>query len=166
MADNFVKEFELLGAPYSEAVEVGLRALKDEHRKKVHIADPRRLSGSIDIDTVLARDRVHGREPRWDYGIGFRLSEGTKDYAVWVEVHDADASAVSDMLKKLGWLKDWLRTSSANLEALTRATSDETGVAAYTWLATGRVNLTRTSRWAKQIAKEGLSFPSRELRLP
>ncbi|HPP51743.1 MAG TPA: hypothetical protein PK777_02245, partial [Thermoguttaceae bacterium] len=61
------------------------------------------------------------------------------------------------VLKKLRWLKKWLKNQALQLNKLTRG---------FYWLATdGSVNITKNSRQARQLAQEGLRGPTRVLKL-
>ncbi len=122
--------------------------------------DPRRLTGSIDLDGTL-RDR-HPNDARWDYGVGWR-AEGGRERAIWIEVHGAQTKKVGEVVKKLQWLKDWLdQETQEPLRQLTRPNGDPP---AFVWLASGTVNLPRNSPQRKQAAVAGI-LPRKHLNLP
>jgi hypothetical protein len=62
------------------------------------------------------------------------------------------------MLKKLAWLRTWLRASAQPLLSMTDPDS-------FFWLASGGVALQRTSSQARRLAQEGLTFPREHLTL-
>lgn len=137
------------------ACKAGLQALRAHDRRRVRCANPRRLTGSIDLEATLAAGLPN--DHLWDYGIGYRGARA--ETAVWVEVHPASSSHVTDAIKKAIWLKNWLRANAADLLSITRASDG------YVWLATGGVSLQRGSQQAHQLAMAGVSFPRKTLQL-
>jgi hypothetical protein len=132
----------------------GLQALSAGDAARIRCDKPRRLTGSINVDRSLQVAQPNA--PRWDYGIGCR--RGNAEAAVWVEVHPASSTSVTDMLDKLQWLKEWLRTQAPALKALTQGD--------YYWVSTdGTIAITPDSRRAKRLAAAGLRGPMRVLRL-
>jgi hypothetical protein len=133
----------------------GLQALSQGDAKCIRCRKPRRLTGSINVDRALQSTEPNA--PRWDYGIGYR--RGNKEVAVWVEVHPASSKHVTDVMNKLKWLKDWLRTQAPALAALTQGD--------YYWVSTdGTIAITPNSPQAKRLAAAGLRGPMRFLQLP
>jgi hypothetical protein len=62
------------------------------------------------------------------------------------------------MLKKLQWLKNWLRTQAPALAALTQGD--------YFWVSTdATIAITPNAKQAKRLAAAGLRGPMRVLRL-
>jgi len=139
----------------SGAYSPGLRALREGDRNRIRCANTRRLSGSVDLDEALRRS--HPNDPLWDYGIGW--TTGASDQAIWVEVHPASSGHVADVVKKVTWLKEWLKERATPLLDITRENK------AYVWLASGGVSLQRGSRQARQLAMAGVSFPVEALLL-
>jgi predicted Fe-S protein YdhL (DUF1289 family) len=132
----------------------GLRALSAGHAARIRCDKPRRLTGSINVDRALQVAQPNA--PRWDYGIG--CWRGNKEVAVWVEVHPAASTSVTDMLKKLQWLKNWLRTQAPALAALTQGD--------YYWVSTdATIAITKNTPQAKRLAAAGLRGPKRVLQL-
>lgn len=148
--------------PVNRAYRPGKGALQGAHRRLVDCDDPRRLTGSINLDLALAPQPPHANEPRWDYGVGYRTGQ-TKECAVWIEIHSADTSDVKVVLNKLKWLRDWLRTKARTLESLT-------GIAkhapSYVWIATGGVHIPPNSPQFRNLSQSGLMGPLKKLRLP
>jgi hypothetical protein len=89
-------------------------------------------------------------DPRWDYAIG--LKKGKPEVAVWIEVHPASTSEVATVLKKLQWLKKWLKNQAPKLATLTAAQS-------YYWAATSGVHIRPGSPQARQLQLAGLALP-------
>jgi hypothetical protein len=136
------------------AYHAGLKALTVAHRKRIQQGEARIL-GSINLDGALCQR--YPNEPRWDYGIG--IQKGSKPFAIWVEVHPASTSNVSEVLSKLRWLKGWLSGQATQLHALTPPQR------AYHWIATDGVDITPNSPEARQLAQVGLTMPRKVLRL-
>lgn len=138
----------------------GLRGFKGEHRALVALANPRDLAGSVDLDTALSSKPKHRNAHRWDYGLGYRAKGGER--VVWVEVHPATSSEVPLMIKKLDWLKGWLKSAAPSLANLPHRKPN-----AHVWLATkAGVKITSASRHARLLAAAGLALPTRTLKLP
>ena len=136
------------------AYHAGLKALTAAHRKRIQQGEARIL-GSINLDRALCQR--YPNEPRWDYGIG--IQKGSKPFAIWVEVHPASTSNVSEVLLKLRWLKGWLSGQATQLHALTPPQR------AYHWIATDGVRITPNSQEARQLAQAGLTMPHEVLKL-
>ena len=130
----------------------GLRALTNKHRARVKPGEVQIL-GSVNIEQAL--HQRYPNKPIWDYAIG--VQKGNKPYAIWVEVHPANTSNVSEVLSKLRWLKEWLSSRATQLHALTPLQK------AYHWIATNEVGISLNSPQARQLAKAGMTMPRRVL---
>jgi hypothetical protein len=136
------------------AFRPGLQALRATDSTKIQCRDTRSLTGSVDIDGAL-RQR-HPQATRWDYGIGKK--NGASEHVVWVEVHPASHSGVSDMLAKVRWLEQWLQTEAPNLELINSR--------CYYWVSTdARISITEHSTQGRQLAAAGIRRPVRRLEL-
>lgn len=139
------------------AYRQGLQALKEADRNRILYADSRRLKGSVNVEAHLS-----GRYPNaalWDYGIGW-LDDPQTECAIWAEVHPASAGLnIGQMLGKAAWLKDWLRKHAPSLNKLTRS---EDG---FVWIASGAISFRQGTPQAMKLAKAGVSFPQKILRL-
>lgn len=89
--------------------KTGLRAL-GKHSSKISVSDTQKLSGSIDIDSCT--QKKYPQSNRWDYCFGYNGE------AFFVEVHSANSSQVSVVLKKLEWLKDWLNYKATEIDKM------------------------------------------------
>jgi hypothetical protein len=125
----------------------GLQGLGN-YSSRVQCADTRRLTGSVALDDVLKTK--YPNSLRWDYGIGLKKSK--REAAVWIEVHPASTGEVATMLKKLQWLKNWLKNQAPMLGTLTAAQS-------YYWVATSGVHIRPGSPQARQLQLVGLALP-------
>ncbi len=148
--------------PVNQAYQPGKQALKGEHRDKVTCKQPRRFTGSIDLETALMHEPATAPSNPWDYGIGFRERSG-EEVAIWVEVHPAVTNEVSTVLKKHQGLRDWLRDEAPELNALShRSTAGGT----YVWLATtSGVHIQPGSPQARRLRLAGLDLPRHRLEL-
>lgn len=145
----------IYAAHLGEGYKSGLQALKEQHRQVIECREPRNLTGSIDIDSALRQQ--FPTENRWDYGVGVR--ENQRESAIWIEVHPASTRNVDTVLKKLTWLKEWMRQNAPELWTMTRKQEG------YVWVATGGVHITKNSRQSRQLAQAGLAFPRQRISL-
>lgn len=151
-------------AAVAGAGQPGLKALGG-HAAKVQCSTPRRITGSIDIDTALASDPAFAQSNRWDYGFGFMAQDNdSTEIAVWVEVHSADTGEVSTMIKKKKWLRDYLISQCEDLWKLT-AIKDR-AVEEFHWVASKGVHINRNSSQARALSQAGISWPQSVLKLP
>ncbi len=158
---TFRQAVEAAPPPVNAAYRAGKQALEKRHRSKVSCADLQRLTGSIDLDSALARQPGYANDPRWDYGLGYRPRNG-QEQAVWVEVHSATTGEVSAVLNKLRWLRDWLNAEALPLKRLTdRAGGD----IRFVWIASSGFNIPKTSPQFRRLNRNGLPLKSR-LELP
>jgi hypothetical protein len=131
----------------------GLQALPGARRTLIRISVGRRLDGSVNIDKALRHAKPN--DPRWDYGVGIK-PRADNGRAIWIEIHPASSSHVDPVLRKLAWLRDWLRNEATRLHRIK---------ARYVWLATGTVALPRNSPKRKLIAEQGLDFRANSIDL-
>ena len=148
-------------SPVNQAYRHGKQALEGRHRKLVTCSDTQRLTGSIDLDATLAQEPEYVNQSRWDYGIGYRPRMGT-ERAVWVEVHTATTTEVSAVIKKLEWLRAWLR---AEAEQLNRLTSD-VGQDSFVWIASNGDHILRNSPQFRKLQNTAIRRPRKQLALP
>lgn len=137
------------------AVEDGLGALRRADRERIACADPRRIAGSVDIDTTLRES--HPSDPRWDYAVGVVGGPGTSDRVHWIEVHPANSRHVDEVLAKLQWLRRWLVEVDSPLREL---------AVTFVWVASGAVALPKHSPQRKRVAAAGLHFAGSHHTLP
>lgn len=105
----------------------GLRAL-GAYSKKIILTDA--CEGSVDIDAAVAKK--YPAANRWDYAIGY------KSKIHFVEVHSANTSEVSVVLKKLQWLKDWLNEHAPEMNR-------HKGNPSFTWVQSGNFKILKSS---------------------
>ena len=156
---SFREAVEAVPPPVRDAFEPNLQALAKHHRQLISCPDAAdRLTGSIDLDSALAKEQPNS--PRWDYGIGFRHRR--QEFAVWVEVHAVQTNKVREVLNKLRWLKDWLNDAG---QPLGRITATDGPTHPFVWLASGSIRLPATSPQARQASQAGIR-PRKRLSLP
>ena len=119
---------------------IGLGAL-GQYSNKIHAAETRLLTGSVDIDTCTARKYPNAN--RWDYALAYRQK------VYFVEVHSANTSQVSTVLRKLRWLKDWLNSCAPEINKLKAQRP-------YYWIMSNNHQILRGSSQARQISQAGL----------
>ena len=84
----------------------GLNAL-GPYRSKITVSDTRLLQGSVDIDTCTATKYPNSN--RWDYSFAYN------GQVFFIEVHSANSSEVSTVLRKLKWLREWLNEKAPEI---------------------------------------------------
>lgn len=118
----------------------GLQAL-GPNSKKVSVKCAKDLLGSVDIDSCT--HTIYPNDSRWDYAVGYNQK------VIFMEVHPADTSNVSEMIKKVQWLKTWLKEKA---ESLVKMGRDDN----YYWIPSGRNNILKTSPQYRSLAKHKL----------
>lgn len=122
---------------------IGLGAIKTRDRSAILVDDSNKIDGSLDIDGQTLQN--YPEDPRWDYAIGYN---GKVHY---VEVHSANTSDISDIIKKKEWLLNWLKTKAPKMNVL------EAGTPKYLWAATeAGIHISKQSTYAKKLAQLGL----------
>ena len=160
---SFKKAVQSEPPPVNGAYRPGKQALEKRHRGLVDCKDTQRLTGSIDLDSALARQPGHVSAARWDYGLGYRPPTGKREQAVWIEVHSATTREVSAVCKKLRWLKDWLNAGAGCLKQMTcRAAPD----IRFVWIASNGVDIPPNSPQARRLNQNAIPKPRKQLSLP
>ncbi len=150
---NFKDAVRSTSHPVNCAYRSEKQASGKKHGKLIKCANPRRLTGSINLDLALKLEPRHANSPRWDYGIGYKHPKHKSQWAVWVEVHPATTKEVSAVLKKLQWLKDWLNKDAEQLKKMTARTNKDIR---YTWIASGSMKMPKNSPQARQLSQSGI----------
>lgn len=136
----------------------GLSAIKKGEGKGRIVKGDAPLLGSVAIDGNCRA--AYPQSARWDYAIGVEVDGKAK--ALFIEVHGAETSGVSDLEKKLTWLLDFLqREPQEALRGLPREIH---------WVASGRINIPKHvpqyKRLTTTLRKRGLQGPVERLGLP
>jgi hypothetical protein len=131
----------------ASCLQSGLQAF-GSYSNKVELASA--CEGSVDIDACVTAKYPNSN--RWDYVFGY------KGATYFTEVHGASTSQVSTVLRKLQWLKDWLKTNAPLLEKI-KSTQQP-----FVWIASGRFDILPNSSQSRQIAQAGLK-PISKLKL-
>lgn len=98
------------------AHQPGLQALLRADRERIF--DGQLATGSIALDDALREAEPNSH--RWDYGIGLRSEPDRRESVVWLEVHHAASGEAQAVIRKLEWLKQWLRKQAPRLDAIPR----------------------------------------------
>lgn len=133
-------------AEISTAYKAGLQALKSCDKQKISASDSYKLNGSVDIDSAVKDS--YPEENRWDYAIGY------DNKVCFVEVHPASTTEVETMLKKLSWLKQWLKNKAPKLSSMEKTQEP------YIWLSTKSTHILQNSRYSKKLSKFGIKLTS------
>ena len=147
---TFKEAVEAAPPPVNGKYRPGKQALENRYRHLVTCGEPRRLTGSVDLDSALEQHRPN--DPRWDFGLGYKPPRG-QERAIWVEVHSAKTSEVSTVLNKLRWLKDWLNRDAEDLRRLTDRAGKEIP---YVWIASSGDKINRNSRQFRLLSQSGI----------
>lgn len=91
------------------AYKAGILAFGD-YSSKVVVPENRLLGGSVDIDAATVE--LYPNDNRWDYAFDYNGE------AFFIEVHTASTSETSTVLRKLEWLKVWLREQAPQINQL------------------------------------------------
>jgi hypothetical protein len=137
--------------------KAGLGALRAEDRPHVKPEDTStsRLRGSVYIDAALLAQDPNGN--RWDYAIGYQHANRSDEFIYWVETHTGSDSQISVMLKKLEWLKTWLKGGGRELAKLDKS---------YVWAPSGATSFTKGSTQVKILATKGLHYAGSVFKIP
>ncbi len=104
------------------------------------------MKGSVDIDTCLKNRYPNSN--RWDYVFSY------KDNIYYVEVHQGKISEVKNIIQKVKWLKQWIKSSGEKLEALKEQSS-------YHWISLkGTASIRNGSRHRRDLDQNGIRGPS------
>jgi hypothetical protein len=133
----------------------GLQALRAEDKPHVKPQDPRRLRGSADIDTALQPKEPNAN--RWDFAIGYQHKTHQGEFIYWVETHTGSDDQIRVVLRKLEWLKAWLRQDGQRLARFARD---------FVWVSSGYTLFTKGSAQVKTLAQKGLIYSGAVLRIP
>ncbi len=128
----------------------GLSALGD-YSSKVSVTNTNQLQGSIDIDTCTTAK--YPNDNRWDYAFAY------KGEAFFIEVHSANTSEVSTVIKKLQWLKDWLNQKAPEINKLKAKK-----LPAFYWIQSKGFSIPKTSPQYRLAGSAGIK-PIAKLRL-
>lgn len=122
----------------------GLQALENVDKGAVKLKDKRKVDGSLNIDKETKL--LYPNDPRWDYAVGY------DDKVFFVEVHPANTSNISEMVKKKEWLKKWLQSKAPLLDAF------PSGNQKYLWAATeSGVHISNQASHTRKLAQLGFN---------
>jgi hypothetical protein len=135
----------------------GLGALRREDKPHVKPEDTTttRLRGSVYIDRALQAQDPHGN--RWDFAIGYQHTNRSDEFIYWVETHTGSDSQISVMLRKLDWLKAWLKGDGKELAKFDKL---------YVWAPSGATSFTKGATQVKILATKGLHYSGSVFKIP
>ena len=137
--------------------ERGLRALRSEDRPHIKVADTRKITGSVDLDTALMQLPEHAQANRWDFAIGYQHEDRDTECLYWVELHTASDSEVDVVLRKLRWLRKWLESDGQPMNGFERD---------FVWVSSGRTDYTLNGPQRRLFADLALRQTGGTLRIP
>ena len=136
------KDAALATTEVKDCYREGLQAL-GKHSSKVLLSNSRKAEGSIEIDACVARK--YPNDNRWDYALGYDSE------AYFVEVHTANTSEVSTVLRKLQWLKDWLYSEAPEIYRIKAKSRTP-----YYWVLSKKFAIQKHSKQYRILAQNGL----------
>lgn len=140
-SDGSFKAAVAMTPAIAHAHQPGIQALVPADKKRLLVAET--ATGSVALDEAL-RDRFPNAN-RWDYGIG--LPAGKAEQVLWLEVHHAASGETEHVLRKLRWLKGWLRDEAPELDRMP---------AKFIWLLSNVENPNDRRRRQQLAEKHGL----------
>lgn len=120
----------------------GLQAL-GPNSKYVSPDDSKKLGVSLDLDASYKQ--TNPNDSRWDYIFDYNK------FTYFAEVHPADIGQCSEVIKKVNFLKAWLKDEGKAV-AVTPGGSNPV----YYWIPSGRDTIPRTSPKYKLCAQKGI----------
>lgn len=135
----------------SGCYEAGLQALDGNNSKSILVNETRDLDGSVNLDNCTLRKYQNAN--RWDYIIGY------KNEAFFVEVHPASSGEVKEIVKKVKWLKKWLKTKASQINSIKAKQQP------FRWVASGKIAITKNSRYSRTLTQNNVSFPQKVTKL-
>jgi hypothetical protein len=137
--------------------KAGLGALRKQDKDSVKPEDSstNRLLGSVDIDTAWVQHDPQGN--RWDFAIGYKHDNRKDEFIYWLEVHTGSDGEITTVLRKLEWLKKWLRGEGKELAKFDRL---------FIWAASGATSFTKGSQQVKALASKGLIYTGSVFKIP
>ena len=133
----------------------GIQALED--RDKSLLEDKGLATGSLALDKTLLKAKLFPNAERWDYGIGLSAPKNT-ERVLWLEPHHAGSGQTDKVIKKLQWLRNWLREQAPELEKLKNDF-------VFIWLVTSKENPNDRQRRTHLARSHGLRRVNGRLRL-
>jgi len=123
----------------------GKSGILNNERNKIEFADNRKCEGSLFIDKSLNDQGLYPHDNRWDYAIAY---DGE---VFFFEVHSANTSEVSTVLRKLVWLKDWLVQKAPEINALKARSKTP-----FYWVQSNGYHILRNSAQERLVNQKGL----------
>lgn len=130
-----------------DGFRVGKGAINSADRNKIEADNNNKIQGSLDIDSQVKA--LYPEAPRWDYVLSY------DDKLYYFEIHPAETSEVDRVIKKLCWLKNWLRTKAEQIDKLPKAEHP------YIWVQSGRYAILSSANMNRKLSAVGISIASK-----
>jgi hypothetical protein len=128
-------------------VEDGLGAMENDHHGYIEKSLRAEFADSLNLDEAMGAG--HAQENRWDYLLG----HGPTTAVVALEPHSARQDEVSTVIAKRTAARDQLRP---HLKPNAR-------IAAWLWVASGRVHFADTEKARLRLDQNGIQFVGKRL---
>lgn len=125
-----------------------LDALSKAHKSSVTPSDPKRVTGSVDLDAAL--QPLFPNATRWDYAIGYRLT-ARDDKAFFVEFHRAFDDQVKRVIEKKHWLESWMDGKAL----------DELREREFVWVSAGGIHIPGNAPSRRELDENAIRLERR-----
>lgn len=153
MTDHASKFRKAVQACPDLTLREGMQAISSVNREKIIPDNTRSLTGSVDMDKDLRE--LFPTEHRWDYVVGYNGSDGIEK-AYFIEVHPAETSEITCVIRKVQNLRAWAERNAADLWNMNAKKEIH-------WLSSGRYNLRFNDSHLRKLALAGVGSPKRHL---
>jgi len=138
----------------AHAYRPGLQALRAADKNRI-TANPRLLTGSVDLDSTLRA--TEPSSPRWDYAIGWNSASTKVEQICWLEIHPTRTTThLNEVEQKFDWLINWLSGMGQELGKMERK---------FICVSSGKTGFTSTAPQLRRLASRGLQFVGGHIRL-
>lgn len=142
-------------ATVAHAFRAGAQALEERDRKLLD--DIQLATGSLALDKALQEAELFPNDNRWDYGMSLSAPKNAEK-VLWLEPHHAGSGQAEKVIKKLKWLRNWLRQGAPELEKVSKES-------VFVWLVTSKENPNDRQRRTRMAREHGLRRVSGRFRL-
>lgn len=130
-----------------DSVQDGLRAIEASHKDYIDASLRSAFADSLALDDAMKNE--HAQDSRWDYLLGYAASPAV----VGLEPHSAHSDQVSTVIQKRKAALSQLRSHLKNGQR----------VAAWFWVASGKVDFQPFDKAKLRLDQEGITFVGKVL---
>ncbi len=134
----------IMNSSLGPCIKNGLQAIREPN--KVSLENTRTRARSVDVDRCLREN--HPNENRWDYAVFIEIDEILK--TAFIEIHPGNESEVNEVIKKVRWMKKWLRDNQISIINENRK---------FFWVSSGKIRVSKNSQKIRLLSKQGVQGP-------